>query len=151
MLKKFLYLLLLPVVVSVVFVTCKKENTTTPSTTSGGGGGGGTAANFAGTYTVTDGCCSGGAFQITITATSATAVSITNFRKGSSSSGWNLTGTASGTTLTIPAQNVVSSGQGGPYKFSGTGTLSGNSLSVPYVMADASGNFPQNCTASCTK
>ncbi len=110
-----------------------------------------TNADYAGTWTVTDGCCSG-SFQITITATGSDGVTITNFRKCAAAAGWNITGTVSGATLTIPAQNVVSSTQGGPYKFSGTGTISSpTAMSIPYVMADASGNFPQNCTATCTK
>jgi hypothetical protein len=153
MLKKISRVFMLALVLSTAFAACKKEEPAPNTGGSGGGGGGGgvTASNYAGTWSVTDGCCSGGAFQITITATSSTAVSITNFRKGTSSTGWNITGTVSGNTLTIPAQNVVSSTQGGPYKFSGTGTLNGNNLSVPYVMADANGNYPQNCTAICTK
>lgn len=111
-----------------------------------------TNADYAGTWTVTDGCCSGSSFQIVITATGSDGVSISNFRKCAAASGWNISGTVSGATLTIPAQNVVSTTQGGPYKFSGTGTISSTtSLSIPYTMADASGNFPQNCTATCTK
>jgi uncharacterized protein YjhX (UPF0386 family) len=153
MLKKTLRLSMLALIMSAVFVTCKKEETPPPSSGGTGGSGGGsgiTAANYAGTWSVTDGCC-GTAYQITITATSSTAVNITNLRKCASGSGWNITGTVSGNTLTVPAQNVVSSTQGGPYRFSGTGTLNGSSLSFPYVMADASGNFPQSCTATCTK
>ena len=132
---------MLSLVATTVFLGCKKKEETKEFTN----------ADYAGTWTVTDGCCSG-SFQITITASGASGVSITNFRKCSAAAGWNITGTVSGTTLSIPAQNVVSSSQGGPYKFSGTGTLnSATSLSIPYTMADASGNFPQNCTATCTK
>ncbi|TAL62004.1 MAG: hypothetical protein EPN85_03520 [Bacteroidetes bacterium] len=126
-----------------VFWGCKKKEKDTAANF--------TNADYAGTWNVTDGCCSG-SFQITIAASGSDGVTITNFRKCAAAAGWNLTGTVSGATLTIPAQNVVSSTQGGPYKFSGTGTLnSTSSLSIPYTMADAAGNYPQSCTATCTK
>lgn len=139
---KIIYsVVLFSLICAFVFEGCKKKDDPKKFTN----------ADYAGTWTVTDGCCSG-SFQIVVTATGSDGVSISNFRKCASASGWTITGTVSGATLTIPAQNVVSSTQGGPYKFSGTGTISSTTaMSIPYTMADASGNFPQNCTATCTK
>jgi hypothetical protein len=140
--KIFASLVLFTLSVSVIIYGCKKKDDPKNFTN----------ADYAGTWTVTDGCCSGGSFQVTIAASGSDGVTISNFRKCAAASGWTITGTVSGATLSIPAQNVVSATQGGPYKFSGTGTMnSASSLSIPYVMADASGNFPQNCTATCTK
>lgn len=154
MLKTTFRVLALSLALTTIITGCKKDDegtqpTTNPSTGGGGGGGGGgstiTAANYAGTWTTNDGC-SPGAFQITITASGSSNVSITNFRKG-----FNITGTVSGGTLTIPKQNVISQTQGGPFQFTGSGTLSGNSLSISYTMADGSGQYPQNCSANSTK
>lgn len=129
--------------ISTVFYGCKKKDDPKNFTN----------ADYAGTWMVTDNCCgSGGSFQIVITATGSDGVSISNFRKCSSGGGWTITGTVSGATLTIPSQNSTSSVMGGPYKFSGTGTMnSATSLSIPYTMADAGGSNPQSCTATCTK
>ena len=145
MTKNITYSLMLFLAISIfTFSGCKKKDDKNNSSSYSN-------ADYAGTWTVTDGCCSG-SFQITITATGSNGVSITNYRKCTAASGWNLTGTVSGNKLTIPTQNVVSGTQGGPYQFSGTGTLnSTSSLTIPYVMADGSGGFPQNCTATCTK
>lgn len=146
MLKTPLPIILLTICLTTLFFSaCKKKEETPDAGTGGGGGASVTAANYAGTWTVNDNC-SPGSFQITITASGSTNVSITNFRKG-----FNLSGTVSGNTLTIPQQNSISGTLGGPYQFSGSGTLNGNSLSISYIMADGGGNYPQNCSDSCTK
>lgn len=146
MIKRNLLMLVICIGITSVLITCKKkeeEPAPAPATI--------TNQNYVGTWTVTDGSCSSTTFQITITASGTDGVVLSNFRKCQQAAGWNLTGTVSGNSLTIPQQNVVSSAQGGPYRFTGSGTLNGNSLSIPYVMADGAGNFPQNCTATCTK
>ena len=110
-----------------------------------------TNADFAGTWNVTDGCCSG-TYQITVAASGSDGVTIQNLRKCTSVAGWNITGTVSGNALTIAAQNVTSTAQGGPYKFTGSGTLNTtSSLSITYTIADVQGTNPTTCTATCTK
>ena len=143
MIKRITLSLLLTAGISMLMITCKKKDDS--------GSGSVTNASYAGTWTITDDHCTGGSFIVTITATGTNGVTLANFRKGQQAAGWNLTGTVSGNSLTIAKQSVTSSAQGGPYQFTGSGTLNGNAITIPYVMADAVGNYPQNCNATGTK
>lgn len=111
-----------------------------------------TNADYAGTWNVNETCTSTWSYQMTITTSGSNGVSITNFHKGTFSSGFTVTGTVADDRLTISSQNASSTSQGGPYNFSGSGTLSedGKTLTISYTMKDMSGNA-LNCTATCTK
>ena len=118
---------------------CKKKDTTAATTY--------TNANYAGAWTVNEHCPAAASYVMTITATGSNGVTLTNFKNG-----FTVTGTVSNTALTIPLQSVTSTTLGGPYKFSGSGTLnSASSLSISYSMTDNSGGNAINCTDTDTK
>jgi hypothetical protein len=116
--------------ISSVMITCKKKETAASVT----------GADYAGTWTVSSNC---GNYSMTVTA-SGDNVTLTNFHTG-----FTVTGTISGNSLTIPQQNRTSGSMGGPYTFQGTGTKNGNSLSITYTMKDTGSTL--NCSANCTK
>lgn len=136
----FFFLFLLLATSAVTLSGCKKKDKEK------------TNADYAGTWNVNETCTSAWSYQMTITASGSDGVTITNFHKGTDPSGFTVTGTVSDNNLTIPSQNATSTSQGGPYNFSGSGTLSedGKSLSISYTMKDMGGNA-LNCTATCTK
>jgi len=134
---KFLSTLAFLCIVSLtVIYSCKKKNKDK------------TNADYAGAWSVSEHCTGNASYNMTITATGTDGVTLTNFHGG-----FTVTGTVSNITLTIPTQTVTSATMGGPYKFSGSGTLSSDahSLSITYTMTDNSGSNPLNCTSTCTK
>jgi hypothetical protein len=104
-----------------------------------------TRTKFLGTYSVSETC--GGATDtyssnITTSTTSVTAVRISNF--------WGafanlVNATVEGNALTIPSQQPDNDG----FSVSGTGTISGNTLTITYTVAGGGGT--QSCTATYTK
>lgn len=102
---------------------------------------------FIGTYNVSESCSSGNyTYSMTISESSQNKVTITLTNLGNFQSNV-LSGTVSGTTLTIPSQTLTI--QGNAVAFNGQGTLSGNTLTVIYT-ATYNGT-PDNCTATCIK
>lgn len=101
---------------------------------------------FLSTYNVTEACPTGNFnYQITIT-TSSTGVDrviINNF----GGYGVSVPGSASGSSLTIPNQQVDL--QGTAATFSGSGQLNGNILTISYTIS--SGSSSETCTKTCTK
>ncbi len=103
-------------------------------------------AKFLSAYNVTEACPSGNYnYQITITTSSSGVdrVIINNF------GGYNVSvsGSVSGSSLTIPNQQI--NVQGTAATFSGSGQLSGNILTISYTIS--SGSSSETCTKTCTK
>ena len=103
-------------------------------------------AKFLSVYNVTESCPSGNfSYQSTISTSSAGAdrVIVSNF----GGYGVSVSGTVSGSSLSIPNQQVDV--QGTAATFSGSGQLSGNILTVTYTVS--SGSNSETCTQTCTK
>lgn len=99
-------------------------------------------AKFIGTYNVTEACTSGNytySISATTSATGITSIIISNF----GDYGVNVTGTVSGSNLTIANQTV------GGGTFSGSGQISGNILTITYNVT--AGTSTDDCTMTCTK
>jgi hypothetical protein len=95
---------------------------------------------------VTESCPSGNfTYQITITTSSAGVdrVIINNF----GGYGVSVSGTVSGSSISIPTQQVDVQGTAGT--FSGSGQLSGNIMTITYTIS--SGSSSETCTKTCTK
>lgn len=95
-------------------------------------------AKFYGTYTGNETCTTGSDnYQVTVTSNSAgiTSVSISNIYNQS----FIVSGTVSGTSVSIPSQSVGSS-----TTVSGNGSISGNQLTITYEISSPLG------TNSCT-
>jgi len=73
-------------------------------------------------------------------------LTLTNFHET-----FTVTANASGTSMTIPPQSVISSTGGAPYIFQGTGSLSTSSkMSFSYTKKDTSG-ATMACSATAEK
>lgn len=106
-----------------------------------------TNADYAGTWSVSDQCNSTTTFNMTAAASGSNGVTFTNFHGG-----FTINGTVSGNTLTIASQNATSATLGGPYTFSGSGTLnSASSLTITYSFSAVGTSGSVNCTSTCTK
>ena len=137
------FALLLLVSLTVVY-SCKKKSTTTTTSTS-------TSADYAGTWSTTSKCSSSMTYQMTVTASGASAVVLNNFHANASTNGYKLNATISDNSITISSQTVSNSVGSNPLTFSGSGTLSPpSSLSISYTAKDISG-ATLSCTATCTK
>ncbi|MCB0761988.1 MAG: hypothetical protein KDC12_10740 [Flavobacteriales bacterium] len=104
-------------------------------------------SKFLGTFTGTESCSVSGNFPITWNInTSGTAVNkviINNLY----ADGTAVSGTVSGTSITIPVQTATA--QGFSFTVDGSGQISGNILTVTYTVS-ASG-ASETCTATITK
>lgn len=104
-------------------------------------------SKFLASYQVSESCNVSGNFNYTLTintsATGITNVVVNNFY----GVGATVTGTVSGSSITIPSQlvNVNSTG----YTFSGSGQVTGNILTLSYTVVV--GTDSETCTATCTK
>ncbi len=130
--KKFTGIFIIAIAVASIVTGCKKNDTS--STTA-------TPADYAGTYNVTGNC---GNYSMTITA-SGSNLTLTHFHTE-----YTLSATVSGNTMTIPSQSHLSATGAGPYIFAGSGTLSGNTLTISYTMKD-SGGASISCSPTATK
>lgn len=103
---------------------------------------------FLATYAVVENCPSTGTdnYDIIITASSTgdNGVIISGFY---GVAGLTVTGTVSGNTLTIPQQTVNVQGTG--VTISGSGTLTGNTLTATYTLTV--GPLSETCSMTCTK
>lgn len=98
---------------------------------------------FFATYTVAQDCSGQtNTYEITIatSAVSEDAVVINNFY---SNANFDLNATISGDNITIPSQTINS------VTFTGTGTISGEILTLNYTLANGAASVA--CTAICTK
>lgn len=105
-------------------------------------------SKFLSSYNVSESCQSGNfSYQITITTSSlgVDRVLIGNF--GGYGASVVVNASASGSSLSIPSQQVDVTGTS--VTFSGSGQLSGNILTLTYT-ASAQGSS-DNCTMTCTK
>lgn len=136
MTKKITWMLVLLFGISSVFVTCKKnENEGTTASTP-------TQADWIGNWNVSGGC---GTYTMN-SSLSGTTLTFKNFH-----SSFTVTATANGTNMTIPAQAQTSPSAGGPYTFSGSGSLtSPSNMTITYTVKDISGT-PLNCSATATR
>ncbi|MFT4981064.1 MAG: hypothetical protein ACI9UR_000911 [Bacteroidia bacterium] len=99
-------------------------------------------AEFIGTYNVTESCTSGDfSYSLTVTtsATGVTSIIVTNFGDFDV----NVNGIVSGNNVTFASQTV------GGGTFSGTGTVSGQVLTITYNVT--AGSSVDNCTMTCVK
>ena len=107
---------------------------------------------FIATYSVVEACPSGNSnYTVSVSAStkSEEALLINNF--GDLGTSATVDATASGNSLTIPSQtlNITSSGIRVAVTLSGSGTISGNSLSLTYSYSI--GTTGESCTMNCTK
>lgn len=107
---------------------------------------------FVGTFNMNENCTSGpdGPYQITIAATGANGITISNF----GDYGVAVTGTVSGSNFTIPFQTV--SDANGDYDIDATGSLSGSTLSCNYNIdytdnIDPNLDFSDACSSTGSK
>jgi hypothetical protein len=107
---------------------------------------------FIATYSVVEACPSGNSnYTVSISAStkSEEAVLINNFADLGTSA--TADATVSGSSITIPSQtlNVTFNGQRVAVSLSGTGTISGTTLSISYSYSI--GTTGETCTMNCTK
>jgi hypothetical protein len=108
---------------------------------------------FIATYSVVEACPSGNSnytVSISTSTKSEEAVLINNFADLGTSA--TVDATVSGTSITIPSQTLnitATSGQRVAVSLSGTGTISGTTLSVSYSYSI--GTTGETCTMNCTK
>ncbi|MFN4124072.1 MAG: hypothetical protein ACK4GL_12310 [Flavobacteriales bacterium] len=101
---------------------------------------------FIGTYNATENCQSGtGTFTMTIAASSANTVSILLNNFGDF--GQAVTGTVSGTSLTVASQQI--NVQGTAITISGSGALNGSTLTINYTAAV--GGASDSCVITAIK
>ena len=134
---KILGLLLL--VTIVIFQSCSKEEdkpTPTPDN-----------EKFTGTYNVTENCDGDiYSFSMTITASGTSALLINNFNDDF----YNVNANVSGSTFTMPVQDMIVDDE--TYRLtSGSGTLSGTTLTMNYQIYDVEEEYTDNCNCTATK
>ncbi len=106
------------------------------------------SAKFAGNYIGSDACTSGNYTNIssTIANPTATSITITNF------AGYAATMTASlDTRVRIEINNPSFVSPDGTFAITGTGEISGNTLTITYTSVDASDGFTDTCTLTYTR
>jgi hypothetical protein len=99
-------------------------------------------AKFLGTYNVSESCTSGNyTYSVTVSTSSSSVASIIISNFGDY--GVNVTGTVSGSAVTIASQSV------GGGQFQGSGQISGNIMTITYTVT--AGTSTDSCTMTCTK
>ena len=132
--KKTVQIICVALVTFITFSGCTKSSSTDD------------AAKFAGTWNGTNSC--GGTTSLTLTRTNNTTLTNTGtVGAGSCLKAITLNYTASGNTLTISSQTFTDN-CGNSYTISGSGSLSGNTLTVT---ENASGAITASCVLTGTK